>query len=171
MTVVRAAGPADIEELVRLRAHLLDAPDANLPYKAGSSTAREAWRRHYRAWLAEQLTQADDIRVAVIPFPDGTGLAACATAIVDRRAPSPACPSGRAGWLQSVVVDPAFRGHGLGARLLEHLHGWLAGQGVDEVLLQTTENASGFYRRLGFASSGEELLFRTLTVNSESEAA
>jgi GNAT superfamily N-acetyltransferase len=166
MTVVRPAGPADIEELVRLRAHLLDAPDADLPYRAGSPAAKEAWRRDYRAWLAEQLTAADGIRVAVVPLPDGTGLAACATAIVDRRAPSPACPSGRAGWLQSVVVDPASRGQGLGARLLEHLHGWLAGQGVDEVLLQTTENATAFYRRLGFAPSGEELLFRTLSVRS-----
>ncbi|MET9454502.1 GNAT family N-acetyltransferase [Streptomyces canus] len=166
MTVVRPAGPADIEELVRLRAHLLDAPDTNLPYKAGSPAARESWRRDYRAWLAEQLTHADDLRVAVVPLPDGTGLAACATAIVDRRAPSPACPSGRAGWLQSVVVDPASRGQGLGARLLEHLHGWLAGQGVDEVLLQTTENASGFYQKLGFAPSGEELLFRTLPPRS-----
>ncbi|MFE3853498.1 GNAT family N-acetyltransferase [Streptomyces griseorubiginosus] len=166
MTVVRPAGLADIEELVRLRAHLLDAPDADLPYKAGGSAAREAWRRDYRAWLTAQLTEPEGIRVAVVPLPDGTGLAACATAIVDRRAPSPACPSGRAGWLQSVVVDPASRGQGLGARLLEHLHGWLAGQGVDEVLLQTTENATGFYRRLGFASSGEELLFRTLTSRS-----
>ncbi|MEV1077519.1 GNAT family N-acetyltransferase [Streptomyces sp. NPDC050211] len=166
MTVVRPAGMADIEELVRLRAHLLDAPDANLPYRAGSSAEREAWRRDYRAWLAQELPEADGIRVAVIPLSDGTGLAACATAIVDRRAPSPACPSGRTGWLQSVVVDPVARGKGLGARLLNHLLGWFAGEGVDEVLLQTTENATGFYKRFEFASSGEELLFRTLPVRS-----
>ncbi|KUO00140.1 GNAT family N-acetyltransferase [Streptomyces resistomycificus] len=158
--VVRAAVPEDVDELIRLRALLLEDPASAAPYAAGTPEQSAAWRGRYRAWLADRLGTAADVRVAVVPGPGR--LRACATAVVDQRAPSPACPSGRAGWLQSVVTDPRDRGRGLGAAVLDDLARWLQGQGADEIVLQTTPTATEFYRHRGFRPTGEDLLFKPL---------
>ncbi|MEU6660865.1 GNAT family N-acetyltransferase [Streptomyces sp. NPDC046821] len=156
----------DIEELIRLRAFLLESDaTAGLPYAASSAQERVAWRAQYRTWLAERLGQDGDVRVAVA---GGSGrLRACAVAIIDQRAPSPACPGGRAAWFQSVVTDPRDRGLGLGAAVLQHLTAWLRERGVDEAVLQTTAAAAGFYQRAGYLPTGEQLLFKPLENTKE----
>ncbi|MEW9516117.1 GNAT family N-acetyltransferase [Streptomyces tubercidicus] len=160
---VRSATPDDIDELVRLRAYLLEeAPSADLPYAVTSPHQSALWREAYRAWLSEHLCEDGPLSVVVVP---GAGrLRACATAVIDQRAPSPACPSGRAGWVQSVVTDPRDRGCGLGTAILDHLTAWLRARGVDEIVLQTTPAAADFYRRAGFLASGEDLLFKPLHI-------
>lgn len=165
-TVVREATHEDIDELVRLRAHLLeDTATAGVPYTATSAAERSVWRANYRAWLAERLGRDPLLRVAVVP---GEGrLRACATAVVDQRAPSPVCPSGLAGWIQSVVTDPRDRGQGLGAAVVADLTSWLERRGADEAVLQTTTAAHGFYRRSGFLPTGEDLLYKPLHPHKE----
>ncbi|MFE2263181.1 GNAT family N-acetyltransferase [Streptomyces griseosporeus] len=168
--LVRPATHADIDELIRLRAHLLeDTASAGLPYAATSAAERSAWRARYRAWLGERLGRDSAVRVAVVPGP--RRLRACATAVIDQRAPSPACPGGLAGWIQSVVTDPRDRGQGLGAAVLDDLTTWLASRGVDEVVLQTTATAHGFYRRAGFLPTGEDLLHKPLRPHKEATPA
>ncbi|WP_217242569.1 GNAT family N-acetyltransferase [Streptomyces sp. AC555_RSS877] len=157
---VRAAVPKDIDELVRLRALLLEDPESAAPYAVDSPEQSAAWRSLYREWLAARLEGATHVRVAVVTGLDR--LSACATAVVDERAPSPACPSGRAGWIQSVVTDPRDRGRGLGAAVLADLTEWLHRQGADEIVLQTTHTAAEFYHRCGFRPTGEDLLFKPL---------
>ncbi|MFJ8957411.1 GNAT family N-acetyltransferase [Streptomyces sp. NPDC102381] len=159
--VVRGANVDDIDELIRLRAYLLEDPSAaGLPYAATGSDQSASWRESYRTWLGERLRGDDTVRIAVVAGPQR--LRACATAVIDQRAPSPACPSGRAGWIQSVVSDPRDRGCGLGAAVLDDLTAWLRTRGVDEAVLQTTTGATGFYHRAGFLPTGEDLLFKTL---------
>ncbi|MET9070762.1 GNAT family N-acetyltransferase [Streptomyces sp. NPDC004232] len=167
---VRPAGVGDIDELVRLRAYLLeDAGSSGVPYAATSATASAAWRSSYRTWLAERLPRDPDLRAAVV---DGPGrLRACAIAVVDQRAPSPVCPSGRAGWIQSVVTDPRDREQGLGAAVLDHLADWLRSRGADEIVLQTTARARDFYLRSGFLPTGEDLLYKPLHTTKEAAAA
>jgi GNAT superfamily N-acetyltransferase len=50
---------------------------------------------------------------------------------------------GHRGWLYYVAVDSAWRGRGLGARIVRHAEAWLAERGVPktEVLIRT-ENAT-----------------------------
>ncbi|MFD3424135.1 GNAT family N-acetyltransferase [Streptomyces decoyicus] len=158
---VRSATPDDIDELLRLRAHLLeDASSVDLPYAVTSPHQSASWREAYRGWLGKHLCEDGPVSVVVVP---GTGrLRACATAVIDQRAPSPACLSGRAGWVQSVVTDPRDRGCGLGTAVLHYLTAWLRARGVDEIVLQTTSAAADFYRRAGFLASGEDLLFKPL---------
>jgi GNAT superfamily N-acetyltransferase len=167
---VREATHADLDELVRLRAHLLeDTASADVPYAATSAAERSAWRARYRAWLTERLGRDTAVRVAVVPGPGR--LRACATAVIDQRAPSPVCPSGLAGWIQSVVTDPRDRGQGLGAAVLADLTAWLESRGVDEAVLQTTAEAHGFYRRSGFLPTGEDLLYKPLRPHEEAAPA
>lgn len=55
--------------------------------------------------------------------------------------------------IESVVVDEALRGHGLGKRLMTALLGWASGQGATGACLQVvTDNTAGraLYAGLGF---------------------
>lgn len=164
----------DIDELIRLRTHLLGpgGGDDTAPYRATGPEQERAWQESYRDWLGARLETDGPVLVTVMddtaPAPGPGKLVACATAVVDERAPSPACLSGRAGWIQSVVVDPAARGRGLGGVIVDHALTWLKGQGADEVFLQSTARASSLYERAGFAGTGEDLLFKVLNTPTES---
>jgi len=63
---------------------------------------------------------------------------------------------GTAAWLEDMVVDPRFRGRGVGSRLVEAAFATCRTKGVRRVTLLTDKvNASAqrFYRRHGFAES------------------
>lgn len=151
----RSATPEDIDELVRLRGHLLSSGSG--VYVARDPEEDAAWRRAYRAWLARVLARPAD-RVHVTVAGPAERLAACALAVVDERAPTARCPNGLAGWVQTVVVDPPWRRRGLGARVMDHALDWLASRDVSAVALQTTEDGAPLYRKLGFVPTGEDLL-------------
>uniref|UniRef100_A0AAU2V0I1 GNAT family N-acetyltransferase n=1 Tax=Streptomyces sp. NBC_00003 TaxID=2903608 RepID=A0AAU2V0I1_9ACTN len=166
--VVRRAEPADIDELVRLRAYLLDGEDgeddngtAVLPYTASTPQARAAWRTGYRAWLAEALPHDDDVCVAVAPGPGR--LSACAIAVIDQRPPSPAYPSGRVVWMQSLITDPRDRGQGLGTTVIDHLFDWALTRGADVAVMQSASGAVDFHRRAGWLPTGEGLYHQPVT--------
>jgi GNAT superfamily N-acetyltransferase len=63
------------------------------------------------------------------------------------------------GWLHVVAMwtDPAWRGHGAGSAVLEHLKAWSAGQGLRVHLDVETGNqgARRLYERAGFVATGE----------------
>ncbi|MFW6154209.1 MAG: N-acetyltransferase family protein [Planctomycetota bacterium] len=61
---------------------------------------------------------------------------------------------GRIGEIEDVIVDPAWRGRGVGRRLLDTLEAWAAAEGLLRLhLLADRHNtgALGFYERLGWA--------------------
>ncbi|MEV0785367.1 GNAT family N-acetyltransferase [Streptomyces sp. NPDC050423] len=53
------------------------------------------------------------------------------------------------GWLCDVYVDPAARGHGLGARIVAAARDHLAEAGVRRIVL-ATDDAHGVYEKVGF---------------------
>ncbi|MFE4858814.1 GNAT family N-acetyltransferase [Streptomyces sp. NPDC056670] len=174
MAPVRHAELSDIDELVRLRAYLLDGEDhassadggagaAALPYTAATPEARAAWRAGYRAWLARTLPHDPDVCVAVAPGPGR--LRACAIAVIDRRPPSPAYPSGRVAWMQSLVTDPRDRGHGLGTAVIDHLFDCALTRGADVAVMQSASGAVDFHRRAGWLPTGEGLYHQPVTPN------
>ena len=81
--------------------------------------------------------------------------------------PNPCRVSYRHGYLQSLMVDEAFRQHGVGRRLIEATHTWAKARGATEMRLETWEFAQGpleFYRRMGYRT-----LRRTLVRGLESQ--
>lgn len=65
--------------------------------------------------------------------------------------------------LYGMWVDPAWRGDGIGARLVEEVLGWARSWGADSVILgvtETNDGAAGFYEHLGFADTGERYPLR-----------
>lgn len=72
---------------------------------------------------------------------------------------------GRVLLLEDVIVRAAYRGNGLGRRLVEHVLAWAAAEGMARVtLLADRDNADAlaFYRRLGFDESAMQVLRKTL---------
>ncbi len=60
-------------------------------------------------------------------------------------------------WLFALYVEPAARGRGLGAALIEALAGWAREQGATALELSVTTNnpaAAALYARTGFAETG-----------------
>ncbi|RLU94592.1 GNAT family N-acetyltransferase [Streptomyces griseocarneus] len=151
----RSATVEDIEELVRLRAFLLSAGQGH--YVACDAEEDRAWRESYRDWLADVLAPGTQgVHVAVMG--DVGALAACAIAVVDRRAPVRGALNGRVGWVQTVVVDPAMRRRGLGRVLMEYVLDWFRANDTWSVTLQTTADGAELYRKLGFRPTGEDSL-------------
>ena len=130
---VRDGEGAKLREL-RLRALRSD-PGA-FAATAKESAARP--REHWESW-AEVVFVADE----------GD---AWAGMVAGRRAGDPA-----SAWLFALWVDPAERGTGLGARLIEAVADWARAQGAAALELSVTTNnpaAAALYARTGFAETG-----------------
>ena len=72
--------------------------------------------------------------------------------------------------LEDVIVSKAYRGKGLGRRLVEHVLAWAAAHGLPRVtLLSDKDNAPAlaFYERLGFEHSA----MRVLRARTKSDSA
>jgi len=67
---------------------------------------------------------------------------------------------GRRGWLQRLVTDPGWRGHGVATGLVSNLEGRLRSKGCRKVNLlveRANEGVVSFYQRVGF--SQDDLVF------------
>lgn len=61
----------------------------------------------------------------------------------------------RFAWIGMVLVDPAFRGRGIGTRLIENAIEFLDKRGVPTMKLDATPQGKPVYERLGFKSEYE----------------
>lgn len=155
---VRPATVADLASLVELRAHLLDGTSASYSSKTSEDAVR--WRVAYRTWLSSRLSESDCVQILVAEHRESSQVLGCATAIIDQRAPTPACLNGLSGWVQSVVVEPQWRNRGIARQLMQHLLRWFANRSVACVALQSTAAAGTLYQAMEFATSDERLLIR-----------
>lgn len=66
-----------------------------------------------------------------------------------------ATPEGDRAHVRQVVVEPDWRGIGVGALLMELIEKRLAARRFQEIYLHARESAEGFYHRLGYVDRGE----------------
>lgn len=143
--VVRPATGADLPRLGRLGAHLVDvhhAFDAQrfLP-------TRERMPADYAAFL---LRQMHDSSVAVLVADDRGDVVGYAYAAVEGY--DYTMLRGPAGVLHDIVVDPEFRGRGVGRRLLEAALEFMSARGAPRIVLSTAARNEAAQRL--FASAG-----------------
>lgn len=60
--------------------------------------------------------------------------------------------NGPSAWVEELVVDPAWRGRGVGSTLMAQVEAWALRRGAAVVAL-ATRRAGGFYAGLGYAES------------------
>jgi ribosomal protein S18 acetylase RimI-like enzyme len=135
MNIVRgSATPADLKELVALE----------------SRCFRHPGERFNPRQIRRLLTNP---RAAVVFARDGGQIAGWAVGLLRRTG-----PRRRAGRLYALSVHPAFRGHGLGARLAKNILGQLRRRGAQSFSLEVRDPhpaAQGLYLKLGFRPAGK----------------
>ncbi|UQX03911.1 GNAT family N-acetyltransferase [Streptomyces sp. RerS4] len=142
----RTATPADIPELIRLRAVAL----ASLGTDPGPADAD--WRKVADGWFRERLTDRPDVHCLVVGGAPGEPLLATGMAWVTYHLPNPGRPDGRRGYLDAIVTDEAARGRGHGRRIVDGLVAWLEGIGIHHVQLHASADGEPVYRAAGFTT-------------------
>jgi ribosomal protein S18 acetylase RimI-like enzyme len=142
---IRPAGVEEWERVRDLRLRALgEAPDAFGELLAGAEAADpDHWRRYIAGW-------PESSEHAVLVAEDDGGW--WGMTVADRRTSSP-----HRAHLYGMWVDPARRGEGIGAALVEAVVGWARELGVGTVKLGVTETnpaAIALYRRAGFEPTG-----------------
>lgn len=157
---VRAAGPQDAAELVRLRRLMFEAMDGRDRPGDWEECARDLVRSGLAGGqgtgtLGAFVVEADT--VAGRRSATAAALAACAVGTVEQRLPAPGHPTGRFGFVFNVCTDPAHRGRGYARATTRALLDWFAERGVTRVDLHATPQAERMYRAFGFAEHSTAL--------------
>lgn len=148
---VRPAELSDANEMVRLGAVMFAS--------MGIDVTGDTWREEGRRQLATHLS--GDLGAFVVDHPTEPGcLVASAAGAIAQRLPTPTNVTGRAGYVQWVCVDEAFRRAGLGRSVMRALLEWFDARGVAAVELHATPMAEPLYRSLGFADPGSRAMRR-----------
>lgn len=142
---VRRGGVADVELLraIRLEA-LADTPEAyGLTYAETAEWTDDQWLEVAGRWtffLAE----------------DGSGVVGMATGGDHDAHPGTS-------WLYGMYVAPRARGTGVAEELVDAVSAWARSRGADALYLHVTDlvpRAQAFYRRAGFAPTGQVATLR-----------
>ncbi len=160
---IRKAEVKDISSLIELRKLLLNTGSGY--YVAKTSKEKRAWEKSYQDWLLNNLTIHADHKIHIIVThlsKDITRIIGCAIGIIDERVPFSGCMNGKMGWVQTVVVHPAYRRQHVAKKMMNCLFEWFRHNKVSKVSLQTTKIAEPLYENLGFYDSKELLLIKQL---------
>ncbi|HLM65703.1 MAG TPA: GNAT family N-acetyltransferase [Acidimicrobiales bacterium] len=150
---VRLATPADVDELVRLRAVMMAA--VGVPYDQVGS--RAGWRANYAAALHEDMASdmsaafvADEPAAPHAAAGPGGHLVACGVVTRWRSIPGPGTPNGWRGYIASMVTEPAWQGRGLARAVLGELMAWCRERGISRMALHASPDGAALYRSVGF---------------------
>jgi ribosomal protein S18 acetylase RimI-like enzyme len=143
---IRRATSADLPKIGRLGALLIEEHHGFDSRRFLAATDRTA--EHYGSFIGTQLEEADALVLVADQDGEMLGYAYAAIEGTDYMA-----LRGPAGVVHDVVVDPGFRGRGVGRQLLEATFAHLRSRGAPRVVLSTAERNEGaqrFFARLGF---------------------
>lgn len=132
MPLLRTAKPGDADEFLRLFAIMWD--DFN--FMLDNDDWHDAFRRH----IATEPSDRYRITVAVDPD-DETHLIAMGIGAIFKFTPAVWLPNGLKGFLQWFVTEPAWRGNGIGEKILQSLIEWMGENNVARVQLHAFKAA------------------------------
>ena len=137
MDGIRAATPADVEQLIGLWALVFDDSDTDT-----------AWQEHAREWFGGHV---DDPQTACFPVVEVDGeVVATAIGTLELGVPNPHSPRGRTVRLANVVTLPQHRRRGYGSLLVRHVVEWARSIDADRVDLSATPDGERIYEQAGF---------------------
>jgi GNAT superfamily N-acetyltransferase len=83
---------------------------------------------------------------------DGVTLAAHICIQRISKMPKPHKPFAQYGYITNVYTRPAYRGQGIGAKLMQYVVAWAKAEQMDTLILWPAEKAIPFYERIGFTA-------------------
>jgi GNAT superfamily N-acetyltransferase len=152
MSLVRRAGPADAEEVLRLRQVMIDSMS-----RADPSTE---WHAQSLPVLRAKLAEPDAGFVAfVVDHPERPdALAALVVGTVEYRIGRAGEPLGTVGYVFSVATDPDTRRRGYARACMDTLLDWYREHQVRRVQLTASTEGAPLYASLGFRPKPDPLL-------------
>jgi GNAT superfamily N-acetyltransferase len=139
---IRQAGASELDCLLRWRMEVLRAV-FRIPEAEPMSALRAENEAYYRTALA------DGSHIACFAEKDGE-IVGCGGVCLFRELPSPENPSGRCAYLMNVYTREAFRGAGVGRKIVSWLVGKAGERGITKIYLESSECAKSLYEGLGF---------------------
>jgi len=152
-SVVRRASSADVQTLGRLGARLVE--EHHSLDRTRFLATRKGMANDYASFLRSQL---DDPETVIFVAEDNAKVIGYAWAEIE--GPDYMALRGPAGVLHDVIVDPEYRGRGVGRLLIEATLSYLNSQGAPRVVLSTAERnlpAQRLFERFGFRKTMIEM--------------
>ena len=145
---IRPATAADIPHIVSHREDMFR--DMAIPAEFDAMrTAFASWLQHaipsgtYLGWLA--IAANGDVAAGsgliVIPWP-----------------PGPMTMDPRCGFVFNVYTHPAHRKQGLARQMMDAIHDWCRGQGIERVVLNASTFGQSLYQSMGYVVTGEPMM-------------
>ncbi|MCA2214674.1 GNAT family N-acetyltransferase [Jidongwangia harbinensis] len=154
MIEARPAGPADADEIMRLRGVMIGSMTGGHPVTGD-------WQQAGADVVRRLLTGPDPAVAAfVVDRPDGDGLAACVVGQIDQRLPGPRDPTGLRGYVYNVATDAAYRRRGYSRACMRALLDWFGTRGVGTVDLRASADGEPLYASLGFVRTPDPAMRR-----------
>lgn len=152
MTILaRSAVPSDLRALCALYFEFHEFHTRGVPDRLASLGAPETFDPSELHAALEKIMRSEDAALFVAES-DGH-VVGLAEVYLRHDEPDPAIVAHCYGYLQSLMVDPAFRRRGIATQLMAAAEGWAKAHGAVEVRLQTWEFAGDplpFYDHLGY---------------------
>lgn len=149
-TVIRQADKHDLEQLSRLYVEFHEFHVRGVPDRL----SRSSNSRHAELDSALQKTFENENAAIFVAEVDGQ-LVGLGEVYIREDAPNPLKVSYKYGHLQSMVVNAAHRGRGIGTRILEAVEQWARAKNATEIRLDTwefKEGPLGFYKKGGYTT-------------------
>jgi GNAT superfamily N-acetyltransferase len=147
---VRQAGAQDLAAIAHLRRLSAREQDGAQDGEQADPGFEEA----FASWFARETSR----RVFWLAELDGQPVGSMNLMVFDRM-PRPGRPPGRWGYLGNAFVLAGQRNQGIGRQLLDAVLGYAAGHRFARVVLSPSERSIPFYRRAGFRSADELLVW------------
>lgn len=144
--VIRLADPDDVAELARLRWEFVLEDTQHAPEQTNFEEFASAVGNFFSNRIEER-------KLAVfVAEVDGLLVSNLWVEIVDK-VPSPNVSMGAWGYVTNVYTEPAYRGSGIGTKILEVAIRWASLKRLELLIVWPSENSVDFYRRAGFSSN------------------
>jgi GNAT superfamily N-acetyltransferase len=148
---VRRATVTDADELVRLRAFMIEA--------MGDDVDARPWREAAAAAFVRRIEDEPNAFAAFVVDGDEPGrLVSSGVGWVHEHLPGPRNPSGLRGHIASMSTEPSARRQGHGRAVFEALMAWFVDLGVTRVDLHATDEGARLYRAFGFTEGSHAAL-------------
>lgn len=147
MTIIRRAVAADVPEIVRLKAVLIE---DGWPWDISLD---DTWRQQCTA-VAQDLIAQPNHAFFVIDADASAGrgseLASCVSVAIEQHLPGPD-GNGKSAYIGDMATDARFRGRGYGTALMNRAKEWAIEQGAGWASLFSTESGRSVYLKAGFS--------------------